>query len=323
MLDIRLLRHVLALKQYRNFARAAEFLRISQPALSRSIAGIEQSLGVKLFDRTPSGVEPTLYGQIVIDRGQGVIDQEEELRREILLMQGLEAGELSIGVAPFPFEISVCKAVAKLIARYPKLQLRISKDSPQAIIHRVLSGSIDLGIADIRHCHSDACLEIEPLPLHRIVCCCRKAHPLAGKPAPSLNEILGYPLVNPVFPPALAAILPAETTAGRVDAETGNFLPAITVDSIAAARIIAAGCDALLPIAPACVDAELQSGEFVILDFMAPWMHTQYAFISRKGRTHAPAALELMAQVREIERQAIERGNSLIATHANFSPPNP
>lgn len=319
MIDIRLLRHVVALSQYRNFARAAEFLRISQPALSRSIAGIEQRLGVKLFDRTPSGVEPTLYGQIVIDRGQGVIDQEEELRREILLTQGLETGEICIGVGPFPFEISVCKAVAKLIAQYPKLQLRIAKDSPQAIIHRVLSGSVDLGIADIRHCQSDACLEIELLPSHSIVCCCRKEHPLAGKRAPSLSDILSYPLVGTVFPPVLAAILPGEITAGRVDTKTGNYLPAITVDSLSAARIIAAGCDALLPIAPSCVDTELQSGEFVILDFMAPWMYNQYAFISRKGRTHSPAALEMMTKVRDIERQAFSREKFLIATYANFT----
>ena len=68
-IDIRLLRQVLALSKHRNFARAAESLHISQPALSRSIAGLEQSLGVQLFERTPGGVEPTICGQAVIERG--------------------------------------------------------------------------------------------------------------------------------------------------------------------------------------------------------------------------------------------------------------
>ncbi len=68
-IDIRLIRHVLMLARHRNFARAAEQLHLSQPALSRSIARLEETLGVALFDRTRDGVIPTDYGRIVIERG--------------------------------------------------------------------------------------------------------------------------------------------------------------------------------------------------------------------------------------------------------------
>ena len=317
MIDLRLLRHVVALGKHRNFARAAESLHISQPALSRSIAGIENSLGVKLFDRTPRHIEPTSYGQIIIDRGQGVIDQEDELRREILLMQGIEIGELAIGAGPFPLEISVCKAVAELIALHPKLQIRIDQDSPPAIVSRVLKGVVDVGIADVRHCQNDSRLEIELLPVHVVTCCCRRDHPLAGRRSLKLTEILAYPLVGTVFPKELAAIFPPQIAAGRVDPETRTFLPAITVNSLSAAKVVATYCDALLPITPGCVEAELQSGELVILDFMAPWMRNQYGFISKKGRNPSPSAVELMAKVREIEQQVIAREQSLIATYSN------
>lgn len=319
MMDLRLLRHVLALGKHRNFARAAESLHISQPALSRSIAGIENSLGVKLFDRTPRRVEPTAYGQIIIERGQGVIDQENELRREILLMQGIEIGELAIGAGPFPFEISVCKAVAELIAQHPKLQIRIEQDSPPAIVTRVLKGTVDLGVADVRHCQSDLRLEIELLPVHIVTCCCRRVHPLAGRRALKIEELLSYPLVGTVFPKELAAIFPPDITAGRLDPDTRNFLPAISVDSLSAAKVVAAGCDALLPITPGCVEAELKSGEFVILDFMAPWMRNQYGFVSKKGRNNSPSALALMVKVREVEQQEIAREQILIATYSNLS----
>ena len=319
MIDIRLLRHILALGKHRHFARAAESLHISQPALTRSIAGIEHTLGVKLFDRAPRRIEPTTFGQMIIERGQRVIDQEKDLRREILLMQGIEIGELSIGAGPFPFEISVCKAVAKLVAQHPKLQIRLGKNSPPEILRLLLCGAIDLGVADIRHCQNDSRLEIELLPLHTVVCCCRREHPLAGKVSLTLNEILGYPLVGTVFPQSLAAMLPADIAAGRVDTETRNFLPAITVDSLTAARTVALGCDALLPITPGCVDIELQSGDLVILNFHAPWMSNQYGFISKKDRTHSPSALEFMAKMREVERQEVEREKNLIATFSNFT----
>ena len=319
MLDIRLIRHVLALNMHRNFARAAESLHMSQPALSRSIAGLELDLGVKLFDRLPSGVFATPYGQILIDRGHDIVDREQELRREILLMQGVEVGELTIGAGPFPFEISVCKAVAQLITQHPKLQMRIDKDSPPAIVERVLAGNVDLGVVDVRHCADDNRLTIELLPMHTIACCCRKNHPLAGKPSLNLAEILAYPLVGTTFPPAIGPLLSSGSAAGRIDPESKKFLPAITVDSLAAARKIAYGCDALLPIALSCIETELQAGDFLILDFMAPWMRNQYGFVSKKDRTHSPAATELMNKVREQEESALELESRLFASHSNFA----
>lgn len=321
MIELRLFRHVLALNAHRNFARAAESLGMSQPALSRSIAGLERELGIPLFDRMPSGIMPTPYGQVVIDRGMELVAREKDVRREIHLMQGIEVGELSIGAGPFPFEISVCKAVAQLIALYPNLQVRIDKGNPPAIVELVLGGGVDLGVVDIRHCQDDARLTMELLPIHTIACCCRRDHPLAGKTSLGLAEILAYPLVATVMPAALGPLLSSGRAAGRIDPESRNFLPAITVDSLSAARRIAQGCDALLPIALSCIQSELESGDLVVLDFMAPWMRNQYGFVSKKDRTHSPAASEFMARVRAVETAMLELENRLFATHANFGTP--
>ncbi len=318
-IDIRLLRQVLALSKHRNFARAAESLHISQPALSRSIAGLEQSLGVQLFDRTSTGVEPTICGQAVIDRGHEILNKEKELRREISLIQGIEVGELSIGAGPFPFAISVSHAVARLITRYPKLKVRIDNLSPPAIVNRVLTGDIDIGVADVRHCEDLARLTLELLPAHVVVCCCRRGHPLAGRHSLTLDDLLQFPIVGTIIPPALAALLSRGHAAGRIDDDTRNFRPAISVDSLSAARSIALGCDALLPITPGRIARELQSGDLVILDFSAPWMRNQYGFISRKDRTHSPAAIEFMARMREVEADAIELENKLFAPYSSYN----
>ncbi len=68
MLDLKLLHQALILARHRNFARAAEALHLTQPALSRSIAGLEAALGEKLFDRTRQGVEPTSFGRMLLAR---------------------------------------------------------------------------------------------------------------------------------------------------------------------------------------------------------------------------------------------------------------
>ncbi len=70
---------MLALARHRNFARAADQLHLSQPTLSRSIARLEETLGVALFDRTREGVIPTEYGRVVIERGQDILRRGQEL----------------------------------------------------------------------------------------------------------------------------------------------------------------------------------------------------------------------------------------------------
>ena len=66
-MDLRRLRHVLALAEAGNYLRAAEAMHISQSALSRSIQSLEATLGVTLFDRSNRRVEPTEFGRLLIE----------------------------------------------------------------------------------------------------------------------------------------------------------------------------------------------------------------------------------------------------------------
>ncbi|MBK6454158.1 MAG: LysR family transcriptional regulator, partial [Proteobacteria bacterium] len=94
MIDLRLMRHAIALARYRNFARAARALHVTQPTMSRSIAALERTLGVRLFDRNSRGVQPTEFGRLLLERGRRLLADEADLRREMLLVAGLEAGHL-------------------------------------------------------------------------------------------------------------------------------------------------------------------------------------------------------------------------------------
>jgi len=65
---------LLAVAQSGSVSRAAEFLAISHPVVSRAISDLEHTLGVRLFDRTRRGVEPTMYGRAFLDCGVAVFD---------------------------------------------------------------------------------------------------------------------------------------------------------------------------------------------------------------------------------------------------------
>ena len=68
-LKLRDLHILMAVVQRGSMAKAAEDLAISQPVVSKSIADLEHSLGVHLLDRSPQGVEPTMYGRAIIESG--------------------------------------------------------------------------------------------------------------------------------------------------------------------------------------------------------------------------------------------------------------
>lgn len=161
MLSIRSLQLVIALNRFRNFSRAAASLGVSQPSLTRSLKGLEDSLGVQLFDR--HHVAPTVFGQTLIDRGQAVITSFDDLAREIARLKGLETGQLKVVMGPYPADISGNRAVALLSARYPHLTVEVTVRDWTRATAEVISGVADLGFADITEASRNSNLITEPV----------------------------------------------------------------------------------------------------------------------------------------------------------------
>jgi DNA-binding transcriptional LysR family regulator len=311
-IDTRLIRHVLALARHRNFARAAEQLHLSQPALSRSIARLEETLGVALFDRTREGVIPTDYGQVFIERGQDILRRGQELQRELDLMQGVEIGELSVVAGPFPHAISAGHALSRLLSSHSGLRVRLAQQSPRGAVEQVLEGSADLSIADLREWGDDARLHLEPLPQHVGFWVARADHPLAGRRGLALGDVLAYRLICAPLPRQLVEFFGDFPAAGHADLNDGLFYPAVSLDAITFGPEIAAASDAVMLTSIGIVAQGLERGELAILDLHLPWQRTVYGFVTRRGRTPSPAALEYMACVRAVEAEAMAEERRLL-----------
>ena len=91
-LNLNQLRHLLALDRHRNFARAAEELGLTQPALTRSLQMLERIIGARLFDRDRSHVEPTAVGARLIAHARPLLDQAHEVEQDIRQLLGVEVG---------------------------------------------------------------------------------------------------------------------------------------------------------------------------------------------------------------------------------------
>src|SRR5215831_14491862 len=138
---------LLAAVEWGSMAKAADRLAISQPVVSRSIAGLEHALGVRLLDRSRNGVEPTIYGRALLTHGVAAFNELKLGVKAIEFLADPTAGELRIGSTE-PMAAGLLGAIIdKLSAQYPKLTFHVTLDFPPNMqAHELRERSIDLMI---------------------------------------------------------------------------------------------------------------------------------------------------------------------------------
>jgi DNA-binding transcriptional LysR family regulator len=131
--------HVLmAVVQAGSMSKAAALLNTGQSAISRSIAEMERTLGVRLLERGCQGAEPTIYGAALLKRGATVFDELREGVRDIEFLCDPTAGEVRIGCNPFLATTFVSAVVDRLSRRYPRIMFHVVV-APAEALHRALS----------------------------------------------------------------------------------------------------------------------------------------------------------------------------------------
>lgn len=139
---------LLAVAETRSMAKAAQRLAISQPVVSKTIADLEHALGVRLLDRTSQGVEPTAYGRSFIHCSTAVFDEMRRGVQDIEFLADPTAGEVRIGTAS-PFVDFVTAAVARVAARYPRIEWYVSEGDTQICCRMLRERRIDVGIGSL------------------------------------------------------------------------------------------------------------------------------------------------------------------------------
>jgi DNA-binding transcriptional LysR family regulator len=305
IIELRLIRHALALGQHGNFARAAEALHLTQPSLSRSIAALEQQLGVPLFDRTRQGVLPTAFGRVLLERGEAMLGREADLRREIGLLAALQTGTLIVSVGPYVGEGQLARAIAQVAAVHPRLQIECRSVHPNEVVRHVLAEQADLGISNIAGLDREERLATDPLPAQRIYLACRPGHPLTKESDPSLARALQFPVVTTRLRGEQAALALRQggvTTAQ--DAYGEDYTPQVLVNSIAMARLVAQQSDMVVPGTAEMLADDVAAGRLVRLSCHAPAMRTNNGLLYLRERTLAPAARVFIQALKEVAADA-------------------
>lgn len=301
MHSVRQLELIRALARHRHFGRAATELGVSQPALTRSLLAIEEDLGVRLFDRD-AGVSPTVFGSALVEKAETVIRTFAEMMREIAALKGLDVGELAVATGPYPADISVQDAFGLLSTRYPHLLLQLTIKNWPLVVADVLSGEVELGVADITEASRHQELVVEPLRRSPLSFFCRADHPLLACDVMTVDDVLNYPLVGPSIPlPMTPDAFPQGRAFGTSDPQTGRPRPRVLVETFSAAKAIVLNSNCLSAALPSQLAPELRLGLCVLVPMELPWLTTNYGFILKRGRTPSPSARALMELVRAVE----------------------
>ena len=133
--DLRLLQ---AVAEYGGMAKAAAHLSISQPAISKAMAALEATLGVKLLDRSSSGVEPTVYGRALLHGGVAAFDELAKGISRIRHLSDPGIGELRIGCTEAGAAAFVPAVINRLAASYPRIVFRVETADPMTLVERDL-----------------------------------------------------------------------------------------------------------------------------------------------------------------------------------------
>ena len=137
-LKVRDLDILLAVVELGSMGKAARYLAVSQPVVSRAIAELERELGVRLLDRTPQGVEPTVYGRTVVNRGLAVFDELRGSAKDIGFLLNPTKGELRIGSTQ-PIAGGLLPAVLdRLNSERPQIAFQVKLGDAAALHNRDL-----------------------------------------------------------------------------------------------------------------------------------------------------------------------------------------
>jgi DNA-binding transcriptional LysR family regulator len=179
-----------------SFSRAAENLHLSQPAISKRIAALEEQLGKPLFDRVGREISLTEAGHTLLPYAQRVLREIEDSRRALTRLSGKVSGRLSIGTSHHIGLHRLPPVLRAFVHQYPDVDLDIHFMDSEEACHAVEQGKLELGIVTLPPQPIPRLEQREawPDPMSIVVA---PTHPLAQMKKVSVQHLADYPALLP------------------------------------------------------------------------------------------------------------------------------
>ena len=238
------MRHLTVLKYIEKIARtgslrsAAEELGITPSALNRRILGVEEELGVEIFERHPSGLRPNIAGEILLEYIRDQVADMDRVKSRIADLSGMRAGHINIATTREVVQFFLPNLIKRHLAEFPAVTFGVNlyeRGEAEASLH---DNSNDIAIV------------FEPIHLselqtvysgrQQVYCIMSHDHPLAGKTSLKVYDCTDFPLLLPKHPEGIRAVLDALASKVGLTLE-----PALESNSLDLLRLMSQGSQAL------------------------------------------------------------------------------
>jgi LysR family pca operon transcriptional activator len=187
----------LAVLQLGTIQRAADSLSLTQPAVSKTIAELEEIVGAQLFERGRTGAAVTLHGQLFAPHARACIDA---LRLGVDALQRYDARQplvVSIGALPTVAAPLLAPALSMFRSVWPGASVRVSTHANQRLLEGLQAGELALAVGRLSDSEHMAGLSFEHLVREPLAIAVRAGHPLLDEPSAAAAQLARFPIVAP------------------------------------------------------------------------------------------------------------------------------
>ncbi|MBA9084737.1 DNA-binding transcriptional LysR family regulator [Fontibacillus solani] len=146
-MDIRQMQYLIEVARLKSFTKAADALFITQPTISKTIKGMEEELGVVLFDRIGKKIELTDAGEIIVGQAQLIVASFQNLTAELDDLRNLKKGHIRIGLPPMVGASFFPKVIGEFHQLYPDITIQLFEDGAKKVESDVANGTLEVGVA--------------------------------------------------------------------------------------------------------------------------------------------------------------------------------
>jgi DNA-binding transcriptional LysR family regulator len=313
-IKLRHLQLLVALDEFRHLGRTAEFLSVTQPAVSRMLGEVEAMLGLTLFQRSTRGTAPTASGARIVRFARSVLAEYERTREEIAAVESGAAGRVRVGSMVVALPTLLARAVDLLKERSPQATVLVDEGDLAHLLPKLRLGELDLFVGRLEPGYAAPDLVTEPLFNEPMVPVVAFGHPLADRPKPTWKDLAGMPCVLP--PPWASLRVKLEQLFHRHGLqpptdliETASFLAQLTF-------IQRRGAAGFMALSVARHFEEI--GEVQLLDLAVPVEVPAIGVITMRGRPQPAATTQLLQCLRQAAHAAA--ASAAAPSHAAASP---
>ena len=196
-MNLQNLRYLLSIAETGSVTRSAEQLNMTQPALSRGLAALEEEVGAQLFVRLPKAMRLTIFGQVMVRRAQSVFRQLEDAQHEIRHLQEHEESELAVGSGPIWLTGLLPRAINLTTQEMPGVSISVIGGFERQLAELVRRGQVAFILTELTEDPEFADLVSEPLASARYTVVARRGHPLEKAGLLELTDLLEFPWIMP------------------------------------------------------------------------------------------------------------------------------